>query len=160
MAQVDYGGRHEKNCSGDHPEAALTARLPHDRASRPLVSPRQISALRFSFEELRVQRRSLLSNMRSLMDETISHGERLRDEWSQRSAARPAEPGRRSHLEDRFGLTPREAEVAALLAEGRSNGEVARRLGISPHTARHHTQRVLGKLGAHSRAEAGAILRR
>ena len=33
------------------------------------------------------------------------------------------------------------------------------RLGISPHTARHHTQRVLDKLGVHSRAAAGARLR-
>jgi DNA-binding CsgD family transcriptional regulator len=32
-------------------------------------------------------------------------------------------------------------------------------LGISAHTARHHTQRVLAKLKVHSRAEAGAKLR-
>jgi len=51
-------------------------------------------------------------------------------------------------------------EVAILLAEGCSNSTVARRLGISPHTARHHTQRVLGKLGVHSRSAAGALLRR
>jgi DNA-binding CsgD family transcriptional regulator len=59
----------------------------------------------------------------------------------------------------RFGLTGRELEVAHLLAEGRSNAAIARTLSISPHTARHHTQRVLGKLGVHSRAEAGARLR-
>lgn len=46
-----------------------------------------------------------------------------------------------------------------MLAEGCSNVTVAERLGISPHTARHHTQRVLAKLGVHSRSAAGAVLR-
>jgi len=59
-----------------------------------------------------------------------------------------------------YGLTEREVEVARLLAEGRRNIAIASALGISPHTARHHTQRVLAKLGVHSRAEAGAKLRR
>ncbi|HEX6939079.1 MAG TPA: helix-turn-helix transcriptional regulator [Longimicrobiales bacterium] len=59
-----------------------------------------------------------------------------------------------------WGLTPRQAAVAALLAEGRSNAEVAERLGISPHTARHHTESVLMKLGVRSRAEVAARLLR
>jgi DNA-binding NarL/FixJ family response regulator len=58
-----------------------------------------------------------------------------------------------------YGLTGREIEVARLLAEGRRNTAIAAALGISPHTARHHTQRVLAKLAVHSRAEAGAKLR-
>lgn len=57
-----------------------------------------------------------------------------------------------------WGLTPRQAAVARLLAEGRSNAEVAERLGISPHTARHHTESVLLKLGVRSRAEVAARL--
>lgn len=58
-----------------------------------------------------------------------------------------------------YGLTERESDVARLLAEGRRNWAIATELGISPHTARHHTQRVLAKLGVHSRAEAVARLR-
>jgi DNA-binding CsgD family transcriptional regulator len=58
-----------------------------------------------------------------------------------------------------YRLTPREVEVAGLLAEGCSNSELASRLGISPHTARHHTESVLAKLGVSSRAQAGALLR-
>lgn len=73
-----------------------------------------------------------------------------------RASARSAD----EQLRARFGLTPRELEVARLLAEGRRNSAIAQALGISPHTARHHTQHVLAKLGAHSRAEAGARLRR
>lgn len=43
----------------------------------------------------------------------------------------------------RFGLTPRQAEVALLLARRRTNREVARALHISPYTARRHTEKVL-----------------
>ncbi len=67
--------------------------------------------------------------------------------------------GQRDRTWPQYGLTEREAEVARLLAEGRRNNAIAAALGISPHTARHHTQRVLAKLGVHSRAEAGARLR-
>jgi DNA-binding CsgD family transcriptional regulator len=58
-----------------------------------------------------------------------------------------------------FGLTQREAQVARLLSQGRSNQAIARDLEISEHTARHHTQRILAKLEVHSRGEAGAKIR-
>jgi len=51
-------------------------------------------------------------------------------------------------------LTPREAEVLALLAEGSSNKAIAARLGVSEHTAKFHVNAILGKLGAATRAEA------
>lgn len=51
-------------------------------------------------------------------------------------------------------LTPREREVLYLLACGRSTAEVADELFISPVTVRNHTQRILGKLGVHTRLEA------
>jgi DNA-binding CsgD family transcriptional regulator len=129
-------------------------------AGAPLISPYRISALRLTYEELRARQASLLSRLRALMNETQSHRERLREGRNQPSAGGSAPHPRGSRLEQAYGMTPREAEVASLLAEGLSNSAVARRLGISPHTARHHTQRVLGKLGAHSRAEAAVILRR
>ncbi len=59
----------------------------------------------------------------------------------------------------RFGLTGRQVEVARLLGEGVSNEELAQRLGISPHTARNHTEHVMRKLGVGSRARVGALLR-
>lgn len=54
-------------------------------------------------------------------------------------------------LRERHGLTRREAEIALLLAAGFSNEEIARRLFISAHTARKHTEHVLEKLGLKSR---------
>jgi DNA-binding CsgD family transcriptional regulator len=53
-------------------------------------------------------------------------------------------------------LTPREREVAALLAEGLTNGELATRLYISPKTASVHVSNILAKLGMTSRAEIAA----
>jgi DNA-binding NarL/FixJ family response regulator len=53
-------------------------------------------------------------------------------------------------------LTPREREVAALLAEGLTNADVARRLYISPKTAAVHVSNILAKLGMGSRAEVAA----
>jgi len=55
------------------------------------------------------------------------------------------------------GLTPRELEVLQLLAEGIQQPEIARRLVISPKTVGTHIERILSKLGVHSRAEAVAL---
>jgi RNA polymerase sigma factor (sigma-70 family) len=51
-------------------------------------------------------------------------------------------------------LSPREREVLQLMFEGRSNKEIAARLGISEHTVNIHTRNVMGKLGASRRTEA------
>jgi DNA-binding CsgD family transcriptional regulator len=51
-------------------------------------------------------------------------------------------------------LTPRELEVLALLAEGASNKTIARRLGISVHTAKFHVASLLDKLDAVGRTDA------
>jgi DNA-binding NarL/FixJ family response regulator len=51
----------------------------------------------------------------------------------------------------RYGLTPRESEVALHLARGASNREVARRLHVSPSTVRTHVEHIFEKLGIHSR---------
>jgi DNA-binding NarL/FixJ family response regulator len=53
-------------------------------------------------------------------------------------------------------LTRRELEVAALLAEGLSNADLARRLFISPKTAAVHVSNILMKLGMSSRSEVAA----
>jgi DNA-binding NarL/FixJ family response regulator len=52
------------------------------------------------------------------------------------------------------GLTARQLEVLALLAEGLTNAEIAERLVVSPRTAEHHVAAVLTKLGATTRREA------
>jgi DNA-binding CsgD family transcriptional regulator len=53
-------------------------------------------------------------------------------------------------------LTARELEVLALLAEGASNKLIARRLGVSTHTAKFHVAAVIDKLDAIGRTDAVA----
>jgi DNA-binding NarL/FixJ family response regulator len=56
---------------------------------------------------------------------------------------------------DAFGrLTLREREVLTALADGLSDKDLARRLGITDHTARVHVTNILGKLGVESRLQA------
>jgi DNA-binding CsgD family transcriptional regulator len=50
-----------------------------------------------------------------------------------------------------FGLRGREPQVALLAAEGLSNAAIAQRLRLSSHTVRHYLERVLDRLGLHTR---------
>jgi two-component system, NarL family, nitrate/nitrite response regulator NarL len=57
------------------------------------------------------------------------------------------------------GLTPREREIARLIARGRSNKEIARELCIELSTVKNHVHHMLEKLGVRGRAEAAALMR-
>jgi DNA-binding CsgD family transcriptional regulator len=57
---------------------------------------------------------------------------------------------------DGVELTPRERDVLVLMAEGASNKAIARRLGISVHTAKFHVGSLLDKLDATGRTDAVA----
>jgi predicted ATPase/DNA-binding CsgD family transcriptional regulator len=65
----------------------------------------------------------------------------------------PAGP-RRATRANAAGLTARQLEVLALVAEGLTNTEIAERLVVSPRTAEHHVAAVLAKLGATTRRDA------
>ena len=54
-------------------------------------------------------------------------------------------------------LSPREREILALLAEGRTQDQIATSLVISSKTVATHIQRILAKLGVHTRAQAVAL---
>ncbi|WP_131743434.1 response regulator transcription factor, partial [Actinomadura roseirufa] len=59
-----------------------------------------------------------------------------------------------------LGLTPREFEVLRLVAQGRSNRDIAETLFISVKTASVHVSNILGKLEVTSRGEAAATAHR
>ncbi|NNG34300.1 AAA family ATPase [Nakamurella aerolata] len=77
------------------------------------------------------------------------------------SAATTTGPGRNPDESGALGadLTAREREVLALLALGRSNGEIGKSLFISTKTASVHVSNILAKLGATGRTEAAALAR-
>lgn len=54
-------------------------------------------------------------------------------------------------------LTDREREVLRLMAQGLTNPQIANRLFISAETTKTHVKKLMRKLGAHTRAEAGAM---
>jgi DNA-binding CsgD family transcriptional regulator/tetratricopeptide (TPR) repeat protein len=62
--------------------------------------------------------------------------------------------------EDPFGLTPRERQVLALVAEGRTNREIGETLFMAEKTASVHVSRILAKLDVRSRTEAAAVAHR
>ena len=58
---------------------------------------------------------------------------------------------------DTYGLSPREREVLNILAEGRTDRDIAARLFISERTVHVHVRRILSKLGVSSRTEAAGV---
>jgi DNA-binding CsgD family transcriptional regulator len=70
----------------------------------------------------------------------------------------PVEPADPAAICRGLGLTPRQIDVALLLAERHSCREIAVRLNMSFHTARCHTERILEKLGVRSKQDVRARL--
>lgn len=82
----------------------------------------------------------------------------------------PCQPGWRAVPPPREGvlhgltpgerLTPRERQVLRRIVAGQSTGQMAREMNVATTTLRSHIERVLIKLGAHSRVQAAAIASR
>lgn len=84
----------------------------------------------------------------------VAHGESLLGPTIAQKVMRQfaALPGKQSPLVDE--LTPREMEVLTLIAEGRSNKEIARELSISEKTVKNHINNVFAKLHCNDRTQA------
>jgi DNA-binding CsgD family transcriptional regulator/tetratricopeptide (TPR) repeat protein len=128
-------------------EALLTGRAPRSRAAPPLREARRMAAA-MGAEQLASRIDGFAA--RAGVDLAEPAGE-------PRAPTEPTEP---DGLAARFGLTGRERQVLELLAQGLSNGEIARELFISPKTASVHVSAILYKLGVTSRIQAAAIARR
>lgn len=79
----------------------------------------------------------------------VASGETVLSTRAQAALARPMRSGRASPA-----LSPRELEVLTLLAEGLSNGEIGRRLGIGESTVKTHVSNLLAKLEVSDRTQA------
>ncbi len=63
------------------------------------------------------------------------------------------------NVQQRFGLSPRQAEVALLLAQGHTTADIAKMLDLTTHTVRHHAEQVLQRLNVRTRQQAMVRLR-
>jgi DNA-binding NarL/FixJ family response regulator len=75
---------------------------------------------------------------------------------SARGLSSSAETEPSAQTAERSSLSPREREVAGLIAQGLSNRAIADRLGLSERTIEAHVEHILGKLGFRSRARVAA----
>ncbi len=98
---------------------------------------------------------------RWLVDELTGLAERARLDLERGAAAdHPASPEDNGASEDPFGLTARERQVLALLAEGATNRQIGNALFMAEKTASVHVSRILSKLGVRSRTQAAAVAHR
>ncbi|MDA0183748.1 response regulator transcription factor [Solirubrobacter phytolaccae] len=85
--------------------------------------------------------------------EAVARGEAALDPAIQHHVlAAVSTPAPQQELPDE--LTPREAEVLTLIAEGLTNSEIAARLVVSPATVKSHVNHLFAKIGARDRAQA------
>jgi DNA-binding CsgD family transcriptional regulator len=97
--------------------------------------------------------RTIIASLAATIDEPA-----LREQFTQAALATfwPGEKPRPDHLLEAAqynGLTVREREVAALMAQGQTNGEIARALAVTKRTVETHIGNILNKLGFSSRAQ-------
>lgn len=103
----------------------------------------------------RAQARALIEGLAATLPEP-----ELRTQLVERALAtlprEPASAARRAEAEQSGGLSPREREVAHLVAQGRSNREIAEALIVGERTIETHVSSILAKLGLSSRRQIAA----
>ena len=143
-----------RRAAGDH-DGAVTALSAVLAAPDPCLAKPIIGSLRMALAEALLgagDRAAALSVIRRAIDDDFGRWPGVRRDRAQALARRLEGSSARSDGE----LTSREQEVAALLADGLTNGQLADRLFISPKTAAVHVSNILAKLGLSSRAEIAA----
>jgi ATP/maltotriose-dependent transcriptional regulator MalT len=129
--------------TGDRAAAAGAARAAHT------------TAVRLGAGWLRGEIESLAARARLTLEHERGGDERQASRGSGTDHDEPELPE-----EDAFGLTSRERQVLALLAEGASNREIGATLFMAEKTASVHVSRILTKLNARTRTQAAAVAHR
>jgi DNA-binding CsgD family transcriptional regulator/tetratricopeptide (TPR) repeat protein len=125
-------------------EALLASRAPQAQAAEPLRAAHAV-AVRLGAALLRRELELLAQRARIQLEPPANL-----------AVPEPGPPSVAASL----GLTPREAEVLALVAAGKTNRQIGQELFITPKTAGVHVSRILAKLGVTGRGEAAAMAHR
>ncbi|HMJ81118.1 MAG TPA: LuxR C-terminal-related transcriptional regulator, partial [Candidatus Dormibacteraeota bacterium] len=134
-------------------EVAPTTGRPVMGAREPVaVGPGRSTAPGQSFDLPPSLERELVPLGAAPLETSAAAGRAAPADFSARLAPPVAPPER-----DPFNLSPREYEVLAIVAEGRTNREIAERLFISERTVGVHVRNILGKLGVSGRVEAASV---
>jgi DNA-binding CsgD family transcriptional regulator len=150
--------------TGDAPgaaELALSAAVTADAVGARIVAGRSRTLAGRAFAEAGENQEAILSLDRAEAELATCGAVRHADQAARelrRLGRRVIRTGRRG--DDGLGLSRRELEVARLVAEGKSNREIAAELFLSNRTVESHLSRVFAKLGVSSRAAVGAVLAR
>jgi NarL family two-component system response regulator LiaR len=162
-----------RKCEADHPDLVLMdIKLPGDdnggikatRIIRERFPDIQVLALS-SFQDAKLIREAIRAGAKGYLLKDVSAEELAQSIRLAHSGKLTLAPEAAQALMgaeqsvDPIGkdLTKRQFEVLSLLAQGKTNQEIARLLNITAYTARHHVSEILAKLHATNRAEAAAI---
>lgn len=105
-----------------------------------------------------VQAEELVESLRALLGGSRTHYRRASGDLLQRfRKGRATKGGGRSLYQPHQLLSGRESEVLAQIRAGRTNREIAARLGIAQTTVNKHVQKILKKLEARNRAQAASL---
>jgi DNA-binding CsgD family transcriptional regulator len=112
-------------------------------------------------EWLRRERRRIdaRKELRAALDAFSSMGAEAFARRAERELLATGEHARKRTVETRGQLTPQEAQISRLVAEGHTNREIAAQLFISPSTVEYHLRKVFRKLGVKTRVEPANALR-
>ncbi len=153
QAQLDEADGHHTDALGGYTTAAQAALPPAVRGTAQVGAARCLIALgRAAEAAARVRHADEL--LACWGGWRVAELEQVRERLGLPAPAGPRAPGGAA------ALTPREREVALLVADGLTNVELARRLYISPKTAAVHVSNILHKLGVSSRTEVADAVRR
>jgi DNA-binding NarL/FixJ family response regulator len=97
---------------------------------------------------------------RWLVDELSGLAQRARLDFGEETSEQSRSDSNGDAGEDPFGLTARERQVLALVAEGATNRQIGAALFMAEKTASVHVSRILAKLGVRSRTQAAAVAHR
>jgi DNA-binding NarL/FixJ family response regulator len=88
------------------------------------------------------------------LEQAVAYAFATSDAQHRPVAPRPASPTGEKLLRQKFGgLTPRQRQVAALIAQGKSNREIAEELVVTLNTVEAHIKRIFARLGVSSRVQ-------